>query len=292
MERAKVHGVELEYERYGVGDPVLLIHGAFIPDGMRPFCGQDVLASFELISYHRRGFADSARPPGPTTIADHAADAIGLLDHLGVARAHVVGHSSGAAIALEIAATDPSRVASLSLLEPPYLSGVAGAEFSEVMAPILERHSSGDTAGAVADFYGLIGDPDWRATIERSVPGGVAQAEKNAATSLEIELPAVAAWSFGPGRGAAVSCPVLSVLGTATGPLFVDSRQLVHQWLPQCVDADIPGATHLLQMEAPAAVAAAVGRFLTRGTLGPCAVDSGYDGSQDKARRPELADGA
>jgi pimeloyl-ACP methyl ester carboxylesterase len=60
---------------------------------------------------------------------------------------------------------------------------------------------------------------------------------------------------------------VLSVLGTATGPLFVESRQLLHQWFPQCVDADIPGATHLLQEESPAAVAAAVGRFLDRGTF-------------------------
>lgn len=263
MERANVNGVELDYERHGSGHPVLLIHGGFIPDGMRPFGGQDILESFELIRYHRRGYAGSSRSPGPTTIADHAADAVGLLDHLGVDRAHVVGHSSGAAIALEVAATDPPRVASLSLLEPPYLSGVAGAAFIELMAPIVERHQSGDTAGAVADFFGLIGDPDWRATIERTIPGGVAQAEKNATTSFEIELPAVVAWSYGPERAAAVSCPVLSVLGTATGPLFIESRQLLHQWFPQCVDADIPGATHLLQEESPAAVAAAVGRFLS-----------------------------
>jgi 3-oxoadipate enol-lactonase len=96
-----------------------------------------------------------------------------------------------------------------------------------------------------------------RDTIERTIPGGVAQAEKNAATSFEIEAPAVAGWSFGPKRAGAVTCPVLSILGTATAPLFVESRQLLHEWFPHCVDADIPGATHLLQMEAPAAVAAA-----------------------------------
>jgi pimeloyl-ACP methyl ester carboxylesterase len=131
------------------------------------------------------------------------------------------------------------------------------------MAPIVERYQSGDTAGAVADFFGLVGHRDWRATIERTIPGGVAQAEKNATTSFELELPAIVAWSYGPERAAAVSCPVLSVLGTATGPLFIESRQLLHQWFPQCVDADIPGATHLLQEESPAAVAAALGRFLS-----------------------------
>ena len=262
MERANVNGIELEYDPQGAGHPVLLIHGAFIPDAMRPLGGQDALESYELICYHRRGFADSSRPPGPTTIAEHAADAVGLLDQLGIDRAHVVGHSSGAAIALEMAATEPARVRSLALLEPPYFSGAAGDAFTKVVAPIVERHHGGDTVGAVADFFGLIGGPHWRDTIERTVPGGVAQAEKNAATTFEIELPAVAGWSFGPERASAVACPVLSVLGTATAPLFVESRRLLHERFAHCLDADIPGATHLLQMEAPAAVAAEVAQFI------------------------------
>jgi pimeloyl-ACP methyl ester carboxylesterase len=262
MERANLNGIELEYERHGPGAPVLLIHGAFIPDAMRPLEGQDALESFELICYHRRGFAGSSRPLGPTTIADHAADAVGLLDQLGIDRAHVVGHSSGGAIALEMAATEPARVSSLALLEPPYLAGAAGDAFMEAMAPIVERYHGGDTADAVADFFGLIGDPHWRDTIEATIPGGIAQAEKNAATSLEIELAAVAGWTFGPERAGAVTCPVLSMLGTATAPLFVESRRLAHEWFAHCVDADIPGATHLLQMEAPAAVAAALAQFI------------------------------
>jgi pimeloyl-ACP methyl ester carboxylesterase len=262
MQRANVNGIELEYDRQGHGDPVLLIHGAFIPDAMRPLGGQDALESLQLICYHRRGFAGSSRPPGPTTMTEHAVDCIGLLDQLGIDRAHVVGHSSGAAIALEMAATEPARVSSLALLEPPCPTGAAGDAFMEVMSPIFERHHAGDTVGAVADFYGLIGDPHWRDTIERTIPGGVAQAEKNAATSFEIEGPAVAGWSFGPEQARVVTCPVLSVLGTATAPLFVESRQLLHEWFAHCVDADIPGATHLLQMEAPAAVAAALAQFL------------------------------
>jgi pimeloyl-ACP methyl ester carboxylesterase len=262
MERANVNGIELEYDRQGRGDPVLLIHGAFIPDGMRPLGGQDGIRSFELISYHRRGFAGSSRPPSPTTMTDHAADGIGLLDQLGIDRAHVAGHSSGAAIALEMAATEPACVSSLALLEPPCPTGAAGEAFWEVMAPIFEQYHGGDTVGAVADFYGLISDQHWRETIERTIPGGVAQAEKNAATSFEIEGPAVAGWSFGPERAGPVTCPVLSVLGTATAPLFVESRQLLHEWFAHCVDADIPSATHLLQMEAPAAVAAALAQFL------------------------------
>ena len=130
------------------------------------------------------------------------------------------------------------------------------------MAPVVERYEAGDPAGAVDDFLALIGRPNWRETIERSVPAGVDQAEKDAATFFEIELPAGAQWSFGPERAAAISCPVLSVLGTDSGPLFAEGRHLLHEWFPKCEDTDIAGATHLLQMEAPAAVASALATFL------------------------------
>ena len=108
MERAKVGSVELEYELQGSGEPLLLIHGAHIADAMRPLRGQDVLDRFELIHYHRRGFAGSSRPPGPTRTTDQADDAVGLLDHLALEQAHIVAHSYGAVIALELAASHPT----------------------------------------------------------------------------------------------------------------------------------------------------------------------------------------
>jgi len=143
MQRADVNVIELEYHQQGHGDPLLLIHEAFIPDAMRPLGGQDALEPFQLICYHRRGFAGGSRPPGPTTIADHAADGVGLLDQLGIDRAQVVGHSSGAAIALETAATEPARVSSLALLETPVpdgrrrrcLHGGHGADRGAVLDP-------------------------------------------------------------------------------------------------------------------------------------------------------------
>jgi pimeloyl-ACP methyl ester carboxylesterase len=59
-------------------------------------------------------------------------------------------------------------------------------------------------------------------------------------------------------QAAAVACPVLSVLGSNSSPLSVEGHRLLHAWLPACQDADIVGATHLLQMQAPGPVAAAI----------------------------------
>jgi pimeloyl-ACP methyl ester carboxylesterase len=52
------------------------------------------------------------------------------------------------------------------------------------------------------------------------------------------------------------------VLGTASGPLFAAAREQLHEWFPQCQNADITGATHYLQMEQPAAVATVIAGFL------------------------------
>lgn len=265
MEHAQVNGVELQYEVVGSGEPMLLMHGAHIADALRPLVDEPALERFRRIRYHRRGLGGSTRPvgDGPTSLALQVDDALGLLDHLGVDRAHVVGHSLGAVLALELGVRYPARVASLVLLEPPPpFDTPAGSLFLEAAAPLAERYEAGDPAGAVHGFLALVGDHDWRTAVERTVPGGVAQAVKDAATFFEDELPAAPQWTFEPERAAVVTCPVLSVLGTASGPLFAAGRELLHAWFPGCRDADIPGATHLLQMEKPEAVASAIAAFL------------------------------
>lgn len=261
MPRVTLDAVELSYEVRGSGEAVLLIHGAHIADALHPLAAQSALGQFQIIHYHRRGYALSSRHPGPTTAKDHAADAVALLDHLGVERAHVLGHSYGAMIALTLAAAHNERVRSLVLLEPPNLKAPAGAALLDIAAALAERYRTGDPAGAVDGFLELI-SPTWRAIINGSVQGGVEQAENDAATFFDVELAGIGSWSFEAEEAQAVTCPVLSVLGTASGPLFDQGRVQLHTWLPHCQDLDIAGATHFLPMERPAEIAAALAGFL------------------------------
>src|SRR5918999_31115 len=103
MDKTDIDGIELEYEVTGNGEPVLFI-SPVLADGFAPLIAEPALSKhYQLIRYHKRGWVGSTHTDGPVSVEEHAADAAALLDHLGVRRAHLVGHSSGAAVAAKLA---------------------------------------------------------------------------------------------------------------------------------------------------------------------------------------------
>lgn len=252
----------LEYETRGDGDAVLLIHGSHIAGSFLPFMEEPALEGYRLIRYHRRGFAGSAPVPIVFAIPDQARDARSLLDHLGADRAHVVGHSYGGATALQLALDAPQAVRSLVLLEPALLSVPSGAEVREGIAQAARVYESGDPAGAVDQFLTLVTGADWRSTTEALVPGGPAQAERDAATFFETEVPALDKWSFDAERAERISQPVLYVIGEQSGAVFEEGVELLRSLVPQTREARVPGVDHRLQMQNPALVAEKIAEFL------------------------------
>jgi pimeloyl-ACP methyl ester carboxylesterase len=230
-----------------------------------PFFSEKALVErYRLIRYHQRGQAGSTHSAAPVSFAEHAADAAALLGHLGLRRAHVAGHSTGALIALQLAADAPDVVHTLALLEPPLAGAPSAGAFFEKAGPALAAYRAGDREGAMAGFMSVAFSLDWetcRALIEEHVPGGVAQAMQNADTFFGSYLPALSAWQFGPEQAAAISQPVLSVLGTETEQLFVEGHELLHSWFPQVEDCTIEDVAHLLHMQRPEPVAQGVAEF-------------------------------
>ena len=157
--------------------------------------------------------AGSTHTTGTVSIADHASDAARLLDHISVSRAHVVGHSSGGAIALQLALDHPDRVETLVLLEPAMLWVPAAEAFFAKAGPSVEAYNAGNHEEAVATFLSAASGLDWqtcRSMIERNVPGGVDQAIADADTFFTIELPAIAGWRITADQAATIRKPVLS----------------------------------------------------------------------------------
>ena len=270
MERARTDGAELEYEVAGTGEPVVFIHGSFIADTFRPLLAEPSLAGrYRLILFHRRGYAGSSRASGPVSVAGEATDCRALLRHLGVDRAHVVGHSYGGAVALQLALDSPSVVHSLALLEPALMVGASAQGYREALARGAERYREAGAAVAVDQFLEARW-PGYRAPLDCALPGAFAQAVADAATSFEGEVPALLGWHFGEAQARRISQPALSVLGGNSDVLwsrFGETHRLLLAWLPRAEGCVLPGTTHLMQLEDPRGLAEALAAFWARHRL-------------------------
>ncbi len=268
--RSRINDVDLEYDDRGDGEPVLFIHGALLADAFAPLLAQPALADrYRLVSYHRRGYAGSSPHTGPCSIAQQAADALSLLDHLGIQRAHLVGHSYGGAIAMHAALDAPARVASLALLESAGVPTPSWDLFvTGVALPALARYEANDTAGAVESFLLGVCGPATRAVVDEVLPAGAfALAQADGSTFFGTELPALADWGFGPEQASRIRQPVLLVLGAESDeviPVWSDVHGMLQQWFPHAEHVVLPGATHALQMMNPDGMADLLAAFLAR----------------------------
>jgi pimeloyl-ACP methyl ester carboxylesterase len=277
MHTANINGVKLEYEVVGSGEPVLLID-MLLADCFLPLVSEPALADrYELIRYHKRGWVGSTHTPPPVSIGDQAADAAALLDHLGVRHAHIVGHSTGAAIGLQVALDRPDVVHTLTLLEPTLVSLPRGQAFLKAAAPVFEAYANGDHSVAFAMFVAAASGLDWetcQALLEERIPGVVAQSIKDADTFFGIELASLAAWTFGAEQAAAIHRPVLSVLGAETQPLWVEIADFLRASLPYVEQSTIDGVGHLLQIQQPEPVARQIAQFLERNSIAGADADT------------------
>jgi pimeloyl-ACP methyl ester carboxylesterase len=116
MEKIDVNGIRLAYTRRGTGTPLLLIHGYpldhTIWDEVLPLLEKD----FDLILPDVRGFGESTTIDSQYSMNDIAYDFVALLDHLGIQKAALAGHSMGGYIALAFARLHPERVTGLALV--------------------------------------------------------------------------------------------------------------------------------------------------------------------------------
>jgi pimeloyl-ACP methyl ester carboxylesterase len=266
VERAGLDDFTLAYEDSGSGEPVVCIHGAFIADAFRPLRSERVLSSrYRLITYHRRCYVGSSPLAGTPTLEEEAEDCRSLLAYLGVERAHVVGHSFGGAVALQLSRRTAARA--LGELARGRVDG--------------RRERGPVPPGARAEHRALPGSR--RAGRRRRVPAdavaGVpgtprAGAPRSARAGRDPRADLFLGGRAGRdrltlrrSRSAEVAQPVLVVLGeksVALHPRFGENYRLLLDWLPNAEGVVVPGATHFLQMENPPAVAEALADFYAR----------------------------
>jgi pimeloyl-ACP methyl ester carboxylesterase len=113
---AHLNGIDVYYERRGAGPRLLFLNGSGSDLVVAAPWVDAYAAHFDVAAHDQRGLGLTSIPPGRYTMADYAADAMALVDHLGWARCRVVGVSFGGMVAQELAVTWPERVERLALL--------------------------------------------------------------------------------------------------------------------------------------------------------------------------------
>ncbi len=249
-------GVSLYVEDHGEGDPVLLLHGW--PDSARlwrhqvPFLARH---GYRVITPDLRGFGRSGRPQDVAgySLRHSVADMAAILDHLGLARVHVVGHDWGATVSWYLAMLLPDRVRTLTVISVPHprseqtlrslemgwyqllfqFEGVAEATVQHEEWAWLRRFTRGD------------GDQEqWIADLSR--PGALTASLNWYRANLAPRLPA-------PRRDLPpVTAPVLGIWSTGDhyldGEMMRNSAPLVKgPWRYE----EISGASHWVPVDAP-----------------------------------------
>jgi pimeloyl-ACP methyl ester carboxylesterase len=116
MQKADVNGIKIAFDVRGSGPPLVLIMGYRLSSGAWPSSFIDGLSKrFTLILFDNRGTGLSDKPTFGYALSNMAKDVCGLMDHLGIRRASILGYSMGGAVAQELVCQFPRRVSALVL---------------------------------------------------------------------------------------------------------------------------------------------------------------------------------
>lgn len=266
---------ELQYSDQGQGEPLLLVHGGVFADWFVPLVARASWEGFRVIRVRRAGYGP--KPPATSvSLQDHARHLADLLAVLNISRAHVAGHSSGALIALQLAADHPALVQTLALIEPAPAGPFQVPAFAELaqryIGPAMGAFASGDLATAFHNFLLGVGGAEYRAVIERSLgSGALDQAHQESRFFFGQEVPAAMQWAFAPAQASQLNLPVLVVEGAAgreAGPLSRQVTEAALRLFPRAELSLIEGANHLVPLQEPQALAHALAGFASRHAIG------------------------
>lgn len=241
----EVTETELHYEVHGDGPPLVLIEGAGLDLRMWDDQVDPLARSYRVIRYDVRGFGRSAFTREPF---QHHEDLYELLRHLGVDRAHLVGLSLGARIALDLCLEHP-EVARCLILSGP---GVSGFKWTpdRRMLPMIEAIGANDLIGAADRWLEhpymapAMELPHVRARLRTLARENSHIYRKLPNAEIELEPPAI-------DRLSEISVPTLLLMGTRDVADIQTIADLLTSEIADLTRIDFEDAGHVLNMEQP-----------------------------------------
>ena len=280
MPHASVDGIRLYYEEVGEGAPLVFVHEfAGETESWRPQV-QFFARRYRTIAYNARGYPPSDVPDDPAAYSQERAveDIRGVLDHLGIAQAHLCGLSMGGYAVLHFGLTYPERARSLVVAGCGYGSGDRDA-FRRDSSQVVKRFED-DGMARVADWYSrgptrvqfLDKDPKgWQEFHDRLAAGS---ARGHALTMQGVQMRRPSVYDL-EARMEALRVPTLVVTGDEDEPCL-EPALFMKRKIPSAGLVVLPKAGHTINLEEPEAFNRAVLDFLT-------AVDAGRWGVRNPA---------
>lgn len=242
MEKININGIQLAYERHGKGTPLVLLHGYPLDHHLWDDVVPLLKDTFDLIIPDLRGFGESTTVDSPYTMDDLASDIVGLLDHLGIQKTAIAGHSMGGYVALAFARLYPERMSGLGLVSSQVLADPPDRKEGRYKsaAEVAEKGIGGVVETMTTKFTS---DPRLqtfaRQTMERQQPAAFigalkAMAERTDSTPL-LSM---------------IQYPVVLVHGDADVLIPVDRAREVKAAIPGAHLFELSGVGHMPMMEA------------------------------------------
>jgi 3-oxoadipate enol-lactonase len=257
MPIVKAGNINLSYESYGEGEPLLLIMGFGMPGGAwlpsLPF-----FTGFKCIYFDNRGTGLSDKPEGPYTVPDMADDASNLLRVLGIAKAKVFGVSMGGMIAQELTLRHPEQVERVVLG-----CTMPGGPNAKMAAPeTLERLMKASKIMATDPENGFdillpaLMPPEFVAAhpeIKAMMIAGAKMMPPTPPETADRAMAGVAQFNAYD-RLPQIKCPVLIVHGDTDVLVPTANAELIKSKIPQAEMYLIPGAGHAFQSADPVGI--------------------------------------
>jgi len=266
MNTTRIGDIEINYDVVGEGTPVLLIMGLGTRgDSWAPLAEALAAVGYMAIHFDNRDVGWSTQMAGPTyQIADMAADAVGLLDHLGVDQAHVIGISMGGMIAQELLVTAPRRARRAVLIATSPGGPNAVQPAPEVLAPLFVPIE--DRVAALRAVYVAMCAPGFAAANEALIESMIESAKRKPTSPEAVarQVAAIMRWTSWD-RLPEISAPTLVLHGAADPLIPAQNGALIAERIPGARLRMLPGVGHLVPTEAPTETFSAIRDFLAEG---------------------------
>lgn len=245
MAKVRVGDIQMYYVEAGAGEPLVLIMGLGGDHLAWGFQLQAFAAAHRVVAFDNRGVGQTDAPDVPYTTRMMAEDARGLMDRLGIERAHVLGVSMGGMIAQELALAHPDRVRSLqlhsTLARTDAYTRACAAVWQEIRATLPPEAAF----RAIALWLFAPSSYDARRElIETIVQGALANPYPQSLTGLSRQREAVASHDALERLGA-IRCPTLVTTAEDDVLIRPGASRALAAAIPGAEFATIPDAGHV-----------------------------------------------